>query len=190
MTYRRSAERHSKSTVSRHRPGERPLEPAAVFAWGAAVLCGPDTRARTRGGSAHEGTRSHGLRCLRRHDAAAVSAQAPQNAIWEDLHRRPSFWAEGATWGNSEGEAHDSLDERLVDSLARKHWPYQCWLPPGDSPRRRSLDGTRPRIRIRNTNAVHANPETPRESEDHRGEGSTRALCQQDSTPRRRLDTR
>jgi hypothetical protein len=65
------------------------------------------------------------------------------------------------------GEANDSIDERLVYSLARKRCPHQWWLPPGASLRRRSLGGTRPRIRIRNTNAVHANPETPRESEDH-----------------------
>jgi hypothetical protein len=58
------------------------------------------TRARARGGSVHEGTLSHGLRWLGRHDATAVSVQAPQDAVWEDLHMRPSFWAELATWGN------------------------------------------------------------------------------------------
>jgi hypothetical protein len=99
MTYGRSADRHSKSTLLRLRPGERPRGPQRSLPWVLGHSAGR-TRERARGRSAHEGTLSHGLRWLGPHDVAAVSAQAPQDAIWEDLHMRPCFWAERATWGN------------------------------------------------------------------------------------------
>src|SRR5262245_53819275 len=139
MTSGRSAERHPKSTFCTTVLGSAPWSPQGFLP---GVLGYRAGRTRARGGSAHDGTRRQGLWCLGHHDAAAVSAQAPQNAIWEDLHRPPSFWADRTTWGNSEGEANDAINERLVDTLARKHCPHQWWLPPGDSPRRRSLDGT------------------------------------------------
>jgi hypothetical protein len=86
--------------------GSAPWSPQQFLPWVLGHSAG-QTRARARGGSAHGGTPSHGLRWLGRHDAAAVSAQTPQDAIWEDLHMWRSSWAELATWGNR-GEASNS----------------------------------------------------------------------------------
>jgi hypothetical protein len=59
--------------------GSAPWSPQQFLPWVLGHSAG-QTRARARGGCAHGGTPSHGLRWLGRHDAAAVSAQTPQDA--------------------------------------------------------------------------------------------------------------